>query len=168
MANLSQRKHIAFVLLVDLIPNEATAQYKFENIRFPDGKLRCHRVPMPIGASTLRCLAAVVLANGTSASRPERPCNRANCRYGQGYGPCFLELISPRRISAAPQYLTTYGVVYATPDLKPFKGPAEADASFIGGVEKNKHAHKKLRAGREGVGKMIVWGTAQPVIFTLW
>ncbi len=39
-----------------------------------------------------------------------------------------------------------------------FVGPAEADETFIGGKEKNKHQHKKLKAGRGGVGKAIVAG----------
>src|ERR1700731_67020 len=44
------------------------------------------------------------------------------------------------------------------PDLKKLRGIIEIDECFVGGIEANKHEHKKLKAGRGTVGKTPVLG----------
>src|SRR5580704_1724777 len=44
------------------------------------------------------------------------------------------------------------------PDLKKLRGVIEIDECFVGGIEANKHEHKKLKAGRGTVGKTAVLG----------
>lgn len=43
----------------------------------------------------------------------------------------------------------------------PLSGEVEVDKTYIGGKESNKHAHKKLNAGRGAVGKSIVVGARE-------
>ncbi|MCY4445485.1 MAG: IS1595 family transposase [Rhodobacteraceae bacterium] len=42
--------------------------------------------------------------------------------------------------------------------LEKFSGPVEVDETYVGGKEDNKHENKKLKAGRDGVGKTAVVG----------
>jgi len=49
-------------------------------------------------------------------------------------------------------------LVLAQGSFEKMSGAVEADETFIGGLEKNKHEDKKLHAGRGPVGKTIVLG----------
>lgn len=43
-------------------------------------------------------------------------------------------------------------------DLKKLQGLIEIDETYVGGIEANKHEHKKLKAGRGTVGKTAILG----------
>lgn len=43
-------------------------------------------------------------------------------------------------------------------DLDKLQGIVQVDETFVGGLEENKHAHKKLKLGRGAVGKAVVVG----------
>jgi hypothetical protein len=43
-------------------------------------------------------------------------------------------------------------------DMDKLRGIVEIDETFVGGLEANKHEHKKLHAGRGPVGKTAVLG----------
>lgn len=45
-----------------------------------------------------------------------------------------------------------------TGSIEKMDGTVEVDETYVGGLEKNKHKHKKLNAGRGTVGKAIVLG----------
>lgn len=83
----------------------------------------------------------------------------------------YLEMASPKGIASTAlgraigvrqgtAWFMLHRIREAFPDgpAEPFVGPVEVDETSMGGKERNKHADKKLHAGRGTVGKTIVVG----------
>jgi transposase-like protein len=49
----------------------------------------------------------------------------------------------------------------AVGSIEKMRGPVEADETFVGGIEKNKHKDKKLTGPNSGLGKTVVMGVLE-------
>ncbi len=167
------RKGISLIKLMEMFPSDAAAEDWFADARWDGGEPTC-----PLCGSQ---------RVATIANRKPMPYRCKDCRkhFSVKHGTVMQSSKLGCRVWAIAVYLLTTGikgtsgmklhrdldVTYKTawhlahrirkafPQVTAmFAGPVEADETAIGGVEKNKHAARKLRQGRGSVGKTIVHG----------
>ena len=172
MAGRSDRQGITLMQLFDMFPDEQSAQKWFEETRWPDGRAcgKCGSVntrdvasgkPMPYWCTD--CRSYFSIKTGTVMQGSNLPLRKwAIAIYLMTTslkGVSSLKLSRDLGIAQKNAWHLMHRIREAMRSDNPlFRGPVEADETFIGGLEANKHESERTHSGRGPVNMTPVIG----------
>ena len=168
----SHRKGISILQMAEMFPDERTAHKWFESWIWPTGERACTRCgslntheakhkTMPYRCRDCRKYFSVKTGSAMESSKlPLRLWAWAiYLEMTSLKGVSSMKLHRDLNIRQATAWFMLHRIREAFADVQMvFNGPVEVDESYFGGLERNKHESKKLRAGRGPVGKTAVVG----------
>ena len=172
MSEAELRDNISLIDLFEMFPDDATAEKWFVKARWPD-RIKCAYCDGGnIDAEAMHPSMPYFCNNCRKyfSAKTNTVMHRSKLGYQKWAIAIYLMTSRPKGISSMELH-RAIGVTQKTAwhmghrireayktKHERFSGEVEVDETFVGGLEKNKHAKNKLRAGRGTVGKIPVVG----------